>query len=154
MTMNDAILAAGGFTEFAGRKIWWEHNDGSSQYLSWLVPVTNNPVLRPGDLVIDNQPPPVPVVSQVQFERLGPPPLSIYLGGQFNKPGRYPWTNGMTLNDAILTAGGFTDFAGRKIMLKHWDGTWLYLKWHPPITNNPNPALEPGDDVFSQRFWW
>jgi polysaccharide biosynthesis/export protein len=34
--------------------------------------------------------------------------------GQVNKPGSFPLTSGMTIIDAIATAGGFRDFAKRK----------------------------------------
>ena len=35
----------------------------------------------------------------------------------------------MTLTDAFAAAGGFTDFARKRIRLHHWDGTEEYYKW-------------------------
>lgn len=55
MTVMDAISAAGGFTDFADERIRLVHLDGSSQVFKWSAthPLTNNPVLRPGDNVVN-----------------------------------------------------------------------------------------------------
>lgn len=53
-----------------------------------------------------------------RLPRFGPPPPTIFVGGEFKNPvGRYPWINGMTLKDAIDAAGGLTDFARHRIWL-------------------------------------
>ena len=81
----------------------------------------------------------------------GEAPETIFVSGEFHAPGKYPWTNGMTLRDAIDAAGGFNEYARRKFYLKHWDDTqqtfWLSLD--RTITNNP--ALEPGDQLQSPK---
>jgi polysaccharide biosynthesis/export protein len=39
---------------------------------------------------------------------------SIYVLGQVNEPGRYPYTGGLTLLEAISTAGGFSPIANKR----------------------------------------
>jgi polysaccharide export outer membrane protein len=75
----------------------------------------------------------------------------IYVHGEFKNPGQYPWTNGMTLRDAISAAGGFTDFAYERIRLVHPDGSSQFFKWSAthPLTNNA--ILRPGDSVINPR---
>jgi hypothetical protein len=75
----------------------------------------------------------------------------IVVFGQFNNPGRYAWTNGMRLKDAIEVAGGFTDFAPPKVWLRHSDGSEDEYRriFGQPFTNNP--VLKPGDKVICQR---
>src|SRR4051794_16621786 len=71
----------------------------------------------------------------------------IFTSGEFKNPGRFAWTNGMTLKDGIDAAGGFTDFAWLRITLQHWDGSVerynVRSNWF--LTNNP--ALRPGDQI-------
>jgi protein involved in polysaccharide export with SLBB domain len=77
--------------------------------------------------------------------------LFVYVDGEFRNPGRYPWTNGMTLKDAIEAAGGFTKFANHRIRLYHLDGIGekLRLSGNWFLTNNPN--LKPGDRIINPR---
>lgn len=79
----------------------------------------------------------------------GAPPPVVYLDGQFVSPGAYPWTNGMTLQDALSAAGGFTEFAGNGIQLIHWDRSTERFPRSSvgPPTNNP--VLRPGDQVWN-----
>lgn len=55
MTLKNAFLAAGGFTEFAVEYVILRHRDGTEQRFRWSVkkPLTNNPALRPGDCIIN-----------------------------------------------------------------------------------------------------
>ncbi len=69
-----------------------------------------------------------------------------YLDGEFRNPGRYPWTDGMTLKDAIATAGGFNDFAGTRLRLNHVDGTGERYKVRGNWLTN-NPTLKRGDCI-------
>jgi len=75
----------------------------------------------------------------------------VYVSGEFHKPGVYTWTNGMTLKDAFTAAGGFTEFAWQRILLRHYDGSVERFRWSgkQPLTNNP--ALRPGDSVMNPR---
>jgi len=76
----------------------------------------------------------------------------VYVDGEFRNPGRYQWTNGMRLKDAIDAAGGFTEFARHRIKLIHSDGTSarsfrLVGDW---VRTN-NPALHDGDRIHNLR---
>jgi protein involved in polysaccharide export with SLBB domain len=75
----------------------------------------------------------------------------VYVDGGFRNPGRYPWTNGMRLKDAIEAAGGFTEYSTHLIRLFHLDGTIEKYRFRGnwPVTNNP--ALKPGDRVHSSN---
>lgn len=89
--------------------------------------------------------------SQPQASPRGEAPAIIYVDGEFRKPGAYTWTNGMTLKDAIATAGGFTDFAMSGVRLVHWDGTIERYKGSAKRPLSNNPMLKPGDRVISPR---
>jgi protein involved in polysaccharide export with SLBB domain len=75
----------------------------------------------------------------------------VYVDGEFRKQGRYSWTNGMTLKDAIEAAGGFTDFANRRVRLVHTDGTVERYRLRGDWTVTNNPVLKPGDKVHNPR---
>ncbi len=49
-----------------------------------------------------------PMVT-VGVEEAAPPPLSVL--GEVMKPGKYPFSAGMNVLDALATAGGFTEYA-------------------------------------------
>jgi protein involved in polysaccharide export with SLBB domain len=78
-------------------------------------------------------------------------PKFVYVAGEVRVPGRVAWTNGMTIDDTLKAAGGFTDFAHRRLRVNHPDGSAnlyrLDSKMH--LTNNP-PVL-PGDVIYSPR---
>jgi len=99
-------------------------------------------------------PPPssIGTLQPVQPVMRGEAPPLIFVGGEFTQPGRYAWTNGMTLRDAFAVAGGLTVFAESRIRLKHWDGSVERYKWSPknPLTNNP--TLRPGDSILNPKF--
>jgi hypothetical protein len=84
---------------------------------------------------------------EVQIDPSQPP--YIYISGEVRIPGKFAWTNGMTLQDAITSAHGFSDFARRRLRVNHSDGSAdiykLDSKRH--LTNNP-PVL-PGDMIYS-----
>ncbi len=75
------------------------------------------------------------------------PPEIITMTGQFRMPGKYTWTNGMTLRDGFAVAGGLTESARRRIYITHWDETkrMYWLTVDKMLTNNPE--LEPGDRI-------
>jgi protein involved in polysaccharide export with SLBB domain len=74
--------------------------------------------------------------------------------GEFRKPGRYAWTHGMTLKDAIDAAGGFTDFARRRLRIRHWDGSEEGYRLGAGRILTNNPTLKPGDYVISPWVEW
>ncbi len=71
--------------------------------------------------------------------------LFIYVGGEVKQAGRFTWVDGLTLTNAIETAGGFTDFADRsRIDLRRRSGSlerYSYPRIIRGLTNNP--TLEP-----------
>ncbi len=67
----------------------------------------------------------------------------IFVSREVAAPGRYDWTNGMRLADAIQAAKGFTVFAGRsKIRIRHVDGRVDKYDY-----DRQNPALRAGDFI-------
>ena len=76
----------------------------------------------------------------------------VYVDGEFRNPGRYLWTNGMTLKDAIEAAGGFNEFANRRIRLRHPDGTVESYRLVGDWAHTNNPALRPGDNIHNPRI--
>jgi protein involved in polysaccharide export with SLBB domain len=68
----------------------------------------------------------------------------VYVDGEFRKPGRYSWTSGMTLKDAIDLAHGISAFAAR-LTIVHADGTKQRIQL--PFDRIPldNPELKAGD---------
>jgi protein involved in polysaccharide export with SLBB domain len=78
----------------------------------------------------------------------------IYIGGEFKQPGRYLWTNGITVIDAIRMAGGFTEFARPVVYVSRTDGSRekFRLTSHFEFTNNV--ILEPDEQVLSPSAPW
>jgi polysaccharide export outer membrane protein len=82
--------------------------------------------------------------------------LFIYVGGEVKQAGRFNWVDGLTLTNAIATAGGFTDFADiSRIDLRRGAGSnerYSYPRIIRGLTNNP--TLQPNDQVLvHKRFW-
>lgn len=77
-----------------------------------------------------------------------PVPAYVYLNGAFKAPGVYTWTNGMTLRDGVVSAGGFVPRALHWIQLDHADGTKESIRL-PEGAILENPALKPGDRITS-----
>jgi protein involved in polysaccharide export with SLBB domain len=75
----------------------------------------------------------------------------VYVDGDFRKPGRYAWTNGMRLKDAIDAAGGITEIGNHRIKMIREDGTvGTYRLWGDWAQTN-NPALKAGDRIHNPR---
>jgi protein involved in polysaccharide export with SLBB domain len=70
----------------------------------------------------------------------------VYLDGEFRNPGRYSWTNGMRLKDAIDLAQGFSEFAGRLTVI-HADGTKQRIRLPANKIPSDNPKLKGGDVI-------
>ena len=68
----------------------------------------------------------------------------VYVSGGVHKPGRYDWTKSMTLIDAIQAAGGFTDSAGRRVTIFHFDGA---REFYTRGGTNAPPILKAGDRI-------
>lgn len=76
----------------------------------------------------------------------------FYILGEVNKPGEYPYTKGLTIQQAVATAGGFTYRANtRRVAIKHAMETGE----HSLELRTPEPIrVEPGDTIrVLERFF-
>jgi protein involved in polysaccharide export with SLBB domain len=74
----------------------------------------------------------------------------IYIWHEVKSPGVYSWSGGMTLTDAIISTGGFTDFAGRdRIRVSHNYRSPVQVYDFDRILKHKaqDPVLEPGDFI-------
>jgi protein involved in polysaccharide export with SLBB domain len=76
----------------------------------------------------------------------------FYVGGEARAPGRYNWTEDVTLMKAINTAGGFTDYANRnKVEITRGKGKQVFncdeLRQHP----SKDVPIQPGDTIYVPR---
>jgi polysaccharide export outer membrane protein len=74
----------------------------------------------------------------------------FYILGEVNKPGEYPYTNGLNVLNAVATAGGFTYRANQhKVFIKRSD--------HPDEETyelTPETMVAPGDMIrIGERFF-
>jgi len=74
----------------------------------------------------------------------------FYILGEVNKPGEYPYTNNLTVLNAVATAEGFTYRANtRQVFIKRADGTSEQVY---PLTTATQVA--PGDTIrIGERFF-
>jgi protein involved in polysaccharide export with SLBB domain len=76
----------------------------------------------------------------------------FYVGGEVRAPGRYNWSDDVTLLKAINTAGGFSDYANRtKVELARGKDKRVYdcdqLRQHP----EQDVPVQPGDSIYVAR---
>jgi protein involved in polysaccharide export with SLBB domain len=76
----------------------------------------------------------------------------FYVGGEVRAPGRYNWTEDVTLLKAINTSGGFTDYASRrKVEVARGKERKTFdcedLRQHP----EKDIAILPGDSIYVAR---
>jgi protein involved in polysaccharide export with SLBB domain len=76
----------------------------------------------------------------------------FYVGGEVRGPGRYNWTEDVTILKAINTAGGFTDYANRrKVELARGKNKQTLdvedIRQHP----EKDVAVQPGDSIYVPR---
>jgi len=71
----------------------------------------------------------------------------VYIEGEVNHPGAYSFYNGMTIDDYIGMAGGFTEFA---------TGKGIYVQRNDIIYNNVKGTfkIEKGDKIVVPRDWF
>jgi polysaccharide export outer membrane protein len=76
----------------------------------------------------------------------------IYVGGEVRNPGRFPWSEDMTLMKAINTASGFTDYANRQKAQLTREGK-LEVYNCEELQRNPakDPVIRPGDSITIPR---
>jgi polysaccharide export outer membrane protein len=99
LNVFNAVATAGGFTTLANqtRVMIKRAGETTEQEYSLLSPVTVNP----GDTIR---------VLKGAF----------YILGEVNRPGEYPFSEGLTIQNAVATAGGFTYRANqRTVYIKH-----------------------------------
>ena len=74
----------------------------------------------------------------------------FYILGEVKKPGEYPYTNGLTVLNAVATAEGFTYRANKgRVFIKRADGA---KEEDFPLTSNTQVA--PGDTIrIGERFF-
>jgi polysaccharide export outer membrane protein len=75
----------------------------------------------------------------------------FYIVGQVNKPGRYPYTDGMTAMNAVALAGGFTPRAAESYVYVRHEGQTKETR----LSADETAALRPGDTVRVDEsdFW-
>jgi polysaccharide export outer membrane protein len=74
----------------------------------------------------------------------------FYILGEVTKPGEYPYTNGLTVQNAVATANGFTYRANtKKVFVRHAGST---KEDEVPLTSTTQVA--PGDTIrIAERFF-
>ncbi len=75
-----------------------------------------------------------------------------YVLGEVNTPGKYPYAIGMTVDQAVATAGGFTYRANtRSIYVKRAMAT---QEWLVDLRKTPSYPIRPGDTIrIGERFF-
>jgi len=76
----------------------------------------------------------------------------FYVGGEVRAPGRYNWSDDVTLLKAVNTAGGFSAYPNRsKVELARGRGKKVYdceqLLQHP----DKDVSIQPGDSIYVPR---
>ena len=74
----------------------------------------------------------------------------FYILGEVQKPGEYPFTSGLTVLNAVATAGGFTYRANTKIVTIRHAGA----SKEAPVRLTATSAVGPGDTILiKERFF-
>ncbi|HUJ10576.1 MAG TPA: polysaccharide biosynthesis/export family protein [Verrucomicrobiae bacterium] len=76
----------------------------------------------------------------------------FYISGEVRSPGRFMWSDDVTLLKAISTAGGFTDYANRgKVELIHGQQRQTYNCDYLQQNPGRDPSIRPGDTIIIRR---
>ncbi|MEM8785476.1 MAG: polysaccharide biosynthesis/export family protein [Pseudomonadota bacterium] len=67
----------------------------------------------------------------------------VFIYGEVNAPGKFPYTDGLTALQAVATAGGFTYRANKAVILIQAEKTDEEI----PYSLSPRTKLRPGDTV-------
>jgi protein involved in polysaccharide export with SLBB domain len=73
----------------------------------------------------------------------------VFVSGEVMHPGRFIWSPGLTLTNAIALAGGFTDFADRRGLEVRRPGSIERYSYRQATTNSV--LLERGAVVYVRR---
>jgi len=77
----------------------------------------------------------------------------VFVDGEVMRPGRFIWSPGLTLTNAIALAGGFTDFADRRRLEVRRPGSIERYSYRQAVTNNV--LLDRSEVVHvRRRFLW
>lgn len=76
----------------------------------------------------------------------------FYVGGEIRGPGRFPWTEDVTVLKAVNTAGGFTEYANRS-RIEILRGDQKIAVDFEKVRRNPadDVPLRPGDSIWVPR---
>jgi protein involved in polysaccharide export with SLBB domain len=75
----------------------------------------------------------------------------IYIHGSLRSPGRYNWFPGMTFQDAVQAAGGFTNYFKGRVEISHAGGIHVVHYYATTLDDDYNlhpPELRNWDFVF------
>lgn len=129
LNVFNAVATAGGFTTLANqtRVMIKRAGQTTEQEYSLLSPVTVNP----GDTIR--------VIKG-----------AFYILGEVNRPGEYPFSEGLTIQNAVATAGGFTYRANQKqVFLKHQSEPM-----ERKVRITAATPVQPGDTIrITERFF-
>ena len=89
-----------------------------------------------------------PKTNALQAERV------IVVQGEVERPGRFSWTEGVTLTNAVELAGGFTPFADTaRVIIRRENGSRERHSYARIIRGQAkNPTLKPNDSVEVRCF--
>ena len=83
------------------------------------------------------------------------PQQLVFVTGEVKTPNQYRLVSGMTLTQAIATAGGLTEFAdSTKVKLIRANGTTTYNLLEMAKHPEKDVQLEAGDQIVVQRSWY
>ncbi|MDX2237309.1 MAG: SLBB domain-containing protein [Hyphomonadaceae bacterium] len=129
LTVLNAVATAGGFTALANQTIVYIKRAGEE--VEARAALTSDTAVQPGDTI-----------------RIAKG--AVYILGEVNQPGEYPFTTGMTLRNAVAAAGGFTYRANqsRVFIQRQGEPDERAYRLTPDLT------VQPGDTVrIVERFF-
>jgi protein involved in polysaccharide export with SLBB domain len=101
-------------------------------------------------------PKPVPVRPLFHTLTLVETNAVVFVSGEVQQPGRFPWASDLSLTNALVLAGGFTDFAAKtRLEVRRPNGSierYNYFQILRGLTNNP--VLKQSDHLYVNRRWF
>ncbi len=137
LELTDLIALAGGFTEMAGQQLEYQTERQIEQYniQEILAGSQEKPRLKDGDTVY------IPKAND-----------QVFIQGEVNRPGSYPWQEGLKLAGLLAEAGNQTsygDIARVKIVTADSRQEIINLNsYFDDGAETNNPSLQPGDTVY------
>ena len=129
LNVFNAVATAGGFTSLANqtRIMIKRQGEQTETEYSLMSPIT----VQPGDTIR--------VIKG-----------AFYILGEVNRPGEYAFSEGLTVQNAVATAGGFTYRANtRQVFVKHRDEAA-----ERRVKMNASLPVQPGDTIrITERFF-